>query len=79
MSSVVERQYKKCESCNQITVHFRYQKRVSKLVFILHIFLAILTYGFWLVVVVFCEILNINKESWKCFECGNKVRLGDER
>ena len=62
-----------CQNCNRETVHQRNTKEMS---WVIHILLAILTAGLWLVVWLFLFVYHgLTKPiavKWVCADCGGK-------
>ena len=62
-----------CNKCNKVTLHRKNSKQMS---WLMHLFLAIITLGLWIIVWIFLLFLHlINKSAtsvsnrWICSEC----------
>jgi hypothetical protein len=67
MSNNTEQQMKMCSYDKQMTLHYRNAKKRN---WILHIVLALITGGFWLIVMFFLAITSGGSGLWTCSQCG---------
>ena len=58
---------RKCGHCKKQTMHNRTVPNT-----LLHVFLTVITFGFWLIV----WLLFISKGPWKCTICGKQTLFG---
>lgn len=63
MSKKIESSKKKCIACDSNTTHTR---TVTKLNWLLHVVLALVTAGAWLLVVVFLMLFKSAPTAWEC-------------
>lgn len=71
MAKVVEQSLAFCQNCNKKTMHYRETKQMS---WVVHLILAIITAGLWLVVWAFIMIWHIFTKpiggKKTCSQCG---------
>ena len=66
---IIEEKLKKCSKCKARTKHFRNYSKTSGFMLLVHIALGILTYGFWIAVVLIYKLLNSPIGGWMCSKC----------
>ncbi len=67
MATQTEQRMMLCPTENRPTLHYR---NVTKRNWVLHFVLALLTSGFWLIVMLFLALSSGKKEPWTCSQCG---------
>ncbi|KIM05737.1 MAG: hypothetical protein KU28_09560 [Sulfurovum sp. PC08-66] len=79
MASYVMEKVLYCDKCGHDTLH---RKNAKKMSWLLHLFLAVITAGIWLIVWgllftwhIFNKSMTSLAESWTCSNCGNKKLL----
>ena len=67
MANQVEQQLMFCQHDQKTTLHYRNAKKRN---WILHIVLALITGGLWLIVMLFLALTSGSKDLWTCSQCG---------
>ncbi|MFV0447814.1 MAG: hypothetical protein ACK5MF_05015 [Vibrio sp.] len=66
----IEKQFKKCSCCGQLTAHYRRNVKPSKMMIAMHGIITLITAGIWLIIYMLAWLYfdkKINK--WECYEC----------
>jgi predicted nucleic acid-binding Zn ribbon protein len=58
MTSIIEEQLKNCSKCKKTTKHHRNNSKSSGFMILVHLILAISTFGIWLGLVIIWKVLN---------------------
>lgn len=69
MVKSVEEKIKHCRKCGQKTRHARNVNTTGAAMFLVHLFLTVVTAGVWLVLLVIWLILTKKIGGWKCSNC----------
>ena len=71
MSNNTEQKMMFCEYDKKVTLHYRNAKQRN---WILHIILAFLTSGLWLLVMLYLALTSGSSDFWTCSQCGTTHR-----
>lgn len=66
----IEQKLKMCPCCGRKTVHARNASKTGFVMVMVHLFLILVTAGFWLLVLVLWHLLTSKIGGWICEECG---------
>lgn len=69
MAQHIEETLRKCAKCKKTTKHYRNNSSSSAFAVLIHLVLAVLTMGVWLVLIVIWKVLNAKIGGWRCSEC----------
>jgi hypothetical protein len=67
----IEQQNRPCQHCQRLTIHSRNVKRMN---WLLHIVLAVVTFGGWLVFALILALGCGPTSGWVCGQCGSEQR-----
>jgi len=66
----VEQQFKACTNCAKHTIHLRNVNNTGLFMLLVHLILAIVTAGVWLLFAIVWKIMNKKIGGWRCQDCG---------
>ena len=66
MAAYVQESLKHCSKCKKTTLHRRNNSKSSGFMILVHLILAVVTAGLWLLPVLAWKLLCVRIGGWKC-------------